>query len=186
MPRSSDKRERLVDSAKTLIHKQGFNQTSLADIAYDSGVPLGNVYYYFKTKEDIASAVISEHDEGIKDLMRGFEETEPDPRKRLVLFLDFANEMREIAAKYGCPVGSLCQELDKNRSALSDKIDAVLIFQLEWVTEQFVQMGKPQANALGQKLIASLSGTNLLANALNDPHVVEVQIKQLKEWVVAL
>ena len=58
MPRTSDKRERLVNSADTLILRQGFKQTTLADIADDSGVPLGNVYYYFKSKEDIGMSVI--------------------------------------------------------------------------------------------------------------------------------
>ncbi|MBT3413924.1 MAG: TetR/AcrR family transcriptional regulator, partial [Nitrospina sp.] len=46
----SDKREKLVQSAGKLFHQVGFNQTSIADIAEDSGVPLGNVHYYFKTK----------------------------------------------------------------------------------------------------------------------------------------
>ena len=44
---------------KALIHKQGFNLTTLADIAQEANVPLGNVYYYFKTKESIAEAVIA-------------------------------------------------------------------------------------------------------------------------------
>lgn len=185
MPRTSDKRDRLIDAAKVLIHKQGFNQTSLADIAQESGVPLGNVYYYFKTKEDIASAVIFEHATAMEGMMRGFEEAESDPCKRLLLFLDFANEMGEVAAQYGCPIGSLCQELDKDRNSLSEKVDAILKFQLQWVTEQFRLMGKNEANEWGQQMIVSMSGTSLLANALNDAHVVEVQIKRLKDWVEA-
>ena len=49
MPRKTDKRVRLIDAAKVLIHQQGFNLTTLADIAQEADVPLGNVYYYFKT-----------------------------------------------------------------------------------------------------------------------------------------
>jgi TetR/AcrR family transcriptional regulator, transcriptional repressor for nem operon len=45
MSRASGKREKLVDSAGKLFHQVGFNQTSLADIAEDSGVPLGNVHF---------------------------------------------------------------------------------------------------------------------------------------------
>ena len=43
----------LLEAANKLVHQQGFNQTTLADIAKAAQVPLGNVYYYFKTKEDI-------------------------------------------------------------------------------------------------------------------------------------
>ena len=58
MPRKTDKRVRLIEAAKVLIHQKGFNQTTLADIAQEADVPLGNVYYYFKTKEAIGDAVI--------------------------------------------------------------------------------------------------------------------------------
>ncbi|TCK18145.1 TetR family transcriptional regulator [Thiogranum longum] len=46
----SDKRERLISAADKLILQQGFKQNTLADIANDARVPLGNVYYYFKIK----------------------------------------------------------------------------------------------------------------------------------------
>ena len=56
MPRKTDKRVRLIEAAKVLIHQQGFHLTTLADIAQEADVPLGNVYYYFKTKEAIGEA----------------------------------------------------------------------------------------------------------------------------------
>jgi len=43
MPRRTDKRVRLIEAAKVLIHQQGFNLTTLADIAQEADVPLGNV-----------------------------------------------------------------------------------------------------------------------------------------------
>ena len=58
MPRKTDKRIRLIEAAMILIHQQSFNLTTLADIAHKADVPLGNVYYYFKKKEDIGEAVI--------------------------------------------------------------------------------------------------------------------------------
>ena len=186
MPRTSDKKERLLESAKDLIHKQGFNQTSLADIARDSGVPLGNVYYYFRTKEEIGSAVILEHEANLKALLHGFEQNELDPRQRILLYLNFIIEVKEITAASGCPIASLCQELDKDRSTLSEKIDAILKFELQWVTEQFEQMGQSQSIAHGQHVIVTICGTGLLANALNDPEVVINEIARLKAWVEAM
>ena len=54
-----DKKERLTDAAAALIHRQGFSHTTLADIAAASNVALGSVYYYFKTKDDVAKAILS-------------------------------------------------------------------------------------------------------------------------------
>src|SRR5579883_46467 len=48
---ATEKRAELVRAAKQLLHAQGFQRTTLADVARVAKVPLGNVYYYFKTKE---------------------------------------------------------------------------------------------------------------------------------------
>ena len=53
------KRERLVGAACDLVYRLGAERTTLADIARAADVPLGNVYYYFRTKDDIfARAVV--------------------------------------------------------------------------------------------------------------------------------
>ena len=45
------KRERLVAAARQLLYEHGVEKTTLADIAAAADVPVGNVYYYFKTKD---------------------------------------------------------------------------------------------------------------------------------------
>ena len=59
MARRNDKRSRLVNAADKLFHEQGVSTTTLANIAQLADVPLGNVYYYFKSKESIVFAVIA-------------------------------------------------------------------------------------------------------------------------------
>ena len=53
------KRDRLIDAASQLFYEQGVERTTIADIAAAADVPAGNVYYYFKTKDDIVDAVVS-------------------------------------------------------------------------------------------------------------------------------
>ena len=48
-----DKRQRLVEGARLVLHQQGVEKTTLADIAQAADVPVGNVYYYFKTKDEL-------------------------------------------------------------------------------------------------------------------------------------
>ena len=45
------KRDRLIEAAKEKFYQQGVARTTLADIAQQAQVPLGNVYYHFRTKE---------------------------------------------------------------------------------------------------------------------------------------
>ena len=183
MPRTSDKRERLLKAARTLIHQQGFNQTTLSDIAEASGVPLGNVYYYFKTKDEIASAVISERRDEFLHLYQDINNRHAEPRQRLRSFLDMAASWSEAMAEYGCPVGSLCQELNNDRSNLSTMADSILRDNLEWVTEQFRQMGREDADQMGIQFVALMQGTSLLANSLHDASIVHPQIERAKAWL---
>jgi AcrR family transcriptional regulator len=185
MPRTSDKRERLVVAAKDLIHRQGFGQTTLADIAAAAGVPLGNVYYYFKTKEEIGAAVVDQRLADFHALFRAWEEY-PDPRTRLLALLDLLDSVQEAVASHGCPIGSLCQELDKGRSPLAEKADGVIKVQVAWATEQFRRLGRPNAAELALELVVGVHGASLVAHALRDPAVLAEKIRRMREWVVAV
>src|SRR5688572_30348442 len=99
MPRKTDKRVRLIEAAKVLIHQKGFNQTTLADIAQEADVPLGNVYYYFKTKEAIGEAVIEKRAAEYAEFFAKLEESS-DPRARLFSLLQFSTEDLELTARY--------------------------------------------------------------------------------------
>jgi len=52
------KRDRLIEAAKAKFYQQGVACTTLADIAQQAQVPLGNVYYHFRTKEALVEAVV--------------------------------------------------------------------------------------------------------------------------------
>jgi len=185
MPRTSDKRERLVAAAKDLIHRQGFAPTTLADIADASGVPLGNVYYYFKTKEELGAAVIDERLADFRSMFRAWEDY-PDPRARLLALLDLLESAQEAVASHGCPVGSLCQELDKGGSTLAEKADGVIKEHVAWATEQFRLLGRADAAELGQELIVGVQGASLVAHALRDPAVLRQKIQRMREWLATV
>src|SRR5579872_2726770 len=139
MPRKTDKRIRLIEAAKVLIHQQGFNLTTLADIAQEADVPLGNVYYYFKTKEAIGIAVIEKRAAEWTERLASWNEIS-DPLARLMAMVKFGLENIEVTARFGCPVGGLCQELGKQGGALSDLAAKLLHDVLQWSEVQFKQL----------------------------------------------
>ena len=53
MQPQSDRRSRLVGAAAKLVHEEGFNRTTLADIAQESGVPVG----YIQTTNDAGDSI---------------------------------------------------------------------------------------------------------------------------------
>ncbi|UCH46668.1 MAG: TetR/AcrR family transcriptional regulator [Betaproteobacteria bacterium] len=184
MPRTSDKRERLITAGRELIHSKGFNRTTLADIAEASGVPLGNVYYYFRTKEALLDAVVSAQKDDFRERVAAFEK-HGSPRARLQAFLNSVIDSKEEIARYGCPIGSLSQEMNKSSGLSRAGASEGLILRAQWASEQFRALSRSDAQDLGVWLIASIQGVILMANAMADPGVIERQLGQLKAWIDA-
>ena len=177
------KRMKLIEAAGKLFHTQGINQTTLADIARESGVPLGNVYYYFKTKEEITHAMIEHRMDCYQSQFREWE-TLPDPKARILACIQGVVDQRDVLAQNGCPMGSLCQELDKDDGPLADKAASMFAALLVWLESQFGLLGSGKAaadNAL--HLVAVLQGVSLLTNAFKDPELMLRETRRLMLWV---
>ena len=56
-----EKKVVIENAAKELFIKQGFHATSMRDIARDSAVSLGNLYNYYRTKEEIFESIIEKY-----------------------------------------------------------------------------------------------------------------------------
>jgi TetR/AcrR family transcriptional repressor of nem operon len=183
--RINDKRDRLIEAARALFHLRGYGETSLADIAKESGVPVGNVYYYFKTKEDIASAVIEQHAERLAALGRKAEQL-PDARARIMGMLDDLASDREKIAANGCPMGSLCIEFGKRDSRLRAEANRLLLKIVAWVEHQFAAMGRADAHTLAVQFVSTIQGAGIVALAMRDPAVVDQEIRRLKSTLEAM
>jgi AcrR family transcriptional regulator len=61
----------IEDAARELFIKQGFHATAMRDIAKTAGVSLGNLYNYYKTKEEIFESIIYRYSEVINEKLSG-------------------------------------------------------------------------------------------------------------------
>src|SRR5215469_18213871 len=146
--RRPGKRERLVAAATQLLYQQGIERTTLADIASAADVPAGNVYYYFKTKDDVIAAVIEAHARQIKTTLAAIDARHRSPRGRLRALVPELAAQSEIVASYGCPLGSLCSELGKRDSQPDLTAAELMRLPIEWAEEQFRSLGRRDAHDL--------------------------------------
>lgn len=79
---STDTREKILNAAFTLLSRQGYENTSIKEIAEEAGVAQGLVHYYFKSKQLLVLAVfefvcrkVELRDEGEAGALAAFEET---------------------------------------------------------------------------------------------------------------
>jgi TetR/AcrR family transcriptional repressor of nem operon len=181
--RAREKRQRLVETAATLAYERGFSRTSLADIAGASGVPLGNVYFYFKTKDALGEALVDRLAQQFAT-MRGEWNDLPDPKRRIAAFIQMTADNREALARSGCPVGTLCTELQKDGGPLADRAASILANTIDWLAEQFRELGKRrESRDLAVHVLSALEGASLLTHAFHDTSYATREADRLKRWL---
>jgi len=74
-------KSRIEEAAKKLFIKQGFHATSMRNIAARAGTSLGNVYNYYRTKEDILSSIIGKYQTTIDGRLREIFDEIDEPLK---------------------------------------------------------------------------------------------------------
>lgn len=169
-----------------MTSRQGFQQTTIADIAREARVPLGNVYYYFKTKAELGDAVIDRLLTEVRAAIESFDSA-GSPKERLCASVDAVAANKASLAQSGCPVGSLCTELHKGAGALADKATILFEEQLRWMEAQFQSIANAsEARKLAVHLLSALQGISLLAHSFGDPALVVAEASELKKWIRSL
>jgi len=89
-----ERRQEIIDTARTMFTENGFDATQMADISKKMNVAAGTVYHYFKSKTELLYAVIDElADESAKKKSLLLTETKGSAFDRLKLtFAHFENE----------------------------------------------------------------------------------------------
>jgi TetR/AcrR family transcriptional regulator, transcriptional repressor for nem operon len=180
------KRDRLIKAAAETFYAAGVEKTTLADIAAAAGIPLGNVYYYFKTKDALVQAVVEAHCAEASAMLAAIDEAHPEgPRERLKTLFGALAQRSDLIARYGCPHGSLCQELGKRADGAPAAAE-LMREPVDWAERQFAAMGRPDARDLAMQVIARYQGTALLTSAFRDPGLMEAEARRVAQWIDTL
>jgi len=174
-----------VAAARDALHRQGVERTTLADIAEAADVPVGNVYYYFKTKDDLLEAAIQSQMRDIEAMLASFDQ-QRTPKARLKGLMRALCSEAELISRYGCPLGSLCSELDKREDRPERTSARLLALPIAWLEAQFRAMRRRDAHELAIALMAAYEGTALLANTFRDPQMMVNECRRLERWIDSL
>ncbi|WP_307848418.1 TetR/AcrR family transcriptional regulator [Microbispora oryzae] len=180
------KRDRLAAAAARVLHEQGVEKTTLADIAKAADVPVGNVYYYYKTKDQLVGAAIATHERNMRALVSALDRL-PTPQERLKALVGAWVDQRDLTSRYGCPTGTLASELDKRAEGGLDRdVAEVMGRLLDWIERQFTAMGRADARELAVALLAAYQGISLLTNTFRDPGLMSAEGRRLERWIDSL
>jgi TetR/AcrR family transcriptional repressor of nem operon len=186
-------RDGILEAARRLIHVHGYNHTSLDDVLRESGVGKGNLYYYFKSKEDLGYAIL---DQIIGSFLeRTLEPCFADPNGaalgQIRCFLDRLLEMQRARnCVGGCPLGNLAAELSDVHEGFRARLASVfgawrerLTSALRAAQERGTVDAACRPEAVADFLVASLEGAILLTKLTKDIAVMEQCVAETKRYL---
>jgi len=105
-------RDLLLDTGLRVLHKRGFNATSVQDITEAAGVPKGSFYNHFESKEDLGAEVILRYLESSNKTQAVLRDPKLSPYARLRKYFE---GLVQVAEKNefcgGCLLGNFGAEL---------------------------------------------------------------------------
>ncbi|GAA1595341.1 TetR/AcrR family transcriptional regulator [Actinoplanes couchii] len=107
MPRVSEahlaaRRQQILDAAARCFARNGFHQTSMQDVIKEAGLSVGAFYRYFKSKNELITAIAGEKISAVTDVLDQLLETEPMPP--IPVMLEQVLEVVDAAVDNGGPV----------------------------------------------------------------------------------
>lgn len=186
MPRpATDKRERLVAAAAQLVATRGLDGATIAAIADHAAVPHGSVYYYLRSKADIAAAAV-EPFAALRAARLAQWSALSDPQSRLTAYLEActADATRVLATG---TAGTLAAQLRAQAPEAASAAARIVTDTVDWVAEQYRELGyaPDAASARALHLVTGIEGAAQLSHAIGDATPLEREGAHLARWVAS-
>lgn len=188
--RGAATRDQILDAASRLMHLRGYHGTSLDDVLRESGVGKGNLYYHFRSKEDLGHAIIDRTVQGFLEQTLGptFADRTGDPVSQIGQFLErVVSSQRERNCAGGCPMGNLAAELSDVHEGFRQRL-AEIFDQWRGRLAEALERGKStgrfrpelDTGSVAQFLVAALEGGILMAKVHRSITVMEQCASELR------
>lgn len=120
-------RQRILQAAASIMHKHGYQGMSIGDLLKEVGISKGALYHHFKSKQELAYAVLDElHGPMmLTDWQVVFDADDP-----ISAMITFFGEHQETLTSdcivYGCPINNLSQEMAPLDEGFKQRIGELL------------------------------------------------------------
>lgn len=185
LPRKTNKREKLLDAAAEAFWVNGYGSTSLADIATSSDVPLGNIYYYFKTKAAIAEGVseifVAETQQSLEEINLKYK----NPIDRLIAFIDLLRESAGSRAKLGCPLASGIRDFSDCVPTALTRTNEVFDTLVGWLGQVLEDAQDDKAKQHARAIITRWQGSIVLSHGSGSEQFLTEALDDLEQDIIA-
>jgi len=172
MPFSSEHRERvrekIVQSARRMFNRHGFNAVSIDDVMADAGLTRGSFYSYFESKSDLYSesitAILSEK------LIDNWDGVSIDPRAPDIaaqIIGDYLSVGHFENIDGSCPLIALPNDVSRTEASVKRAFESVLKVLIDIFEQGLERKGDP-ARQRALAITALCVGGMVLARTVED------------------
>jgi AcrR family transcriptional regulator len=111
-------RERILETAFTLFHKQGYNSTGINQIIADSKVAKASFYQHFKSKEDLCVEFLNKRHGFWFDKLTKFTSKNRTDKTKVLASFDFLIFMNKTENFRGCSFLNLLSEIPADNTKI--------------------------------------------------------------------
>ncbi|WP_210090104.1 TetR/AcrR family transcriptional regulator [Paenibacillus turicensis] len=171
-----------LQSAFTLFLTKGFQATSMDDIVAHSKVSKTNIYYYFKSKEELllttVDQLISHYEQRIDQVLSHSDSTVLEKLEALLIILTDNTEKNNFLG--GCPFLTLYTQTpleaievrDRIKSFFEQQFQAVELILAEGIAKKELKSELP-VKQTATLIVSSIEGALFLAQASNNTDIVK-------------
>lgn len=180
MNKKEIRRKQIIDDSIELMHLNGYNGTSVNDIANAAKIPKGSFYNYFEGKEQYAIDALNYYGEMRKSYIGILNDKTLKPLDRIKEFYrESIVALEEKGLKYGCFVGNLTEEMGDVSEAISkaaaefhEKIVTLIYDNLVEAKSQNKLNRKTDLRVLANFIVSSWQGSMLRMKAMTNTRVL--------------
>jgi AcrR family transcriptional regulator len=188
MPRATDTRERLIESARYLFWERGFAGTSMAELLAHAEVNSGSFYHFFESKESLLRAVLEEYLVALRPMVvdPAFAQTSEPIERIFAILAGYRVRILQTECRYGCPLGRLALEIDSENRPAHDLIAQNFkgwIGAVRSCLEQVQEQLPPGTNldALSTYVLAVMEGGVMIGRSYASVEPFDLAVAQLRE-----
>lgn len=151
--------DKIVETARDLFYREGIRAVGVDEIVARAGVTKPSLYRTFKSKDELAAAIMREAAGGFWDYFEAAVARHPDdPRAQILAFLDGLAERARKDDYRGCPLSNAVVEYpERGHPARNEAQDHKAELRAR-LREMAAQMGADDADGLGDALLLLIEG----------------------------
>ncbi|MBO6554319.1 MAG: TetR/AcrR family transcriptional regulator [Roseitalea sp.] len=183
--RGDARREALVQAAAERFWTRGYAGSSIAQVAAAAGVPLGNVYYYHKTKADLAMAVADLFVGQTEALIDEVSAESDDPRGRLKALVGRLRASQAPRLAHGCPIAAACRDFRDEAPEAARRAAESFSILTGYIAAELGRTGMRPALALARAraIVCDWQGGIALGHALGEPPVLAEAFMRMERHI---